>query len=462
VQTAIDSIMRVLIFIVCLALFMDCHAQSYVSREKALEDIDYFNNVIGQVHVNPFLFINKQKYFSEVQFLKKKIKDSIEIKDFLRLLYKMTALLKDGHTTPYLAQAAFRNELQRELFFPYALVIEDNKLYVPRSTSAVSGIPTGAVIYSINDKNVKELLSDMSKYSPGTEAHAKEIQNKFFSYYLFLAHVSAPFRIQYEDSSGKKHQTTIEKGARFIDALSVTMPHLKSSYSFRIIDNKLGYFDFMNMSVDLNELDKYFDSCMTVLKNNNIRNLAVDLRKNSGGNSVTGDLLLSYFTEKKYLLSGGKDWKISDLYKEQLRKNGDSANLYLSKQAGSIWHTNTCVPHPPLFNVTNSYDGKVVFLINPFTFSSANMLADGAKEFKLATLVGEESGENCSDFGEAFTFLLPNSRIRMQASSSFEYGANCDASKFAPVIPDKKIVSSLSDKINERDRPVEFLLKNID
>ena len=200
---------------------------------------------------------------------------------------------------------------------------------------------------------------------------------------------------------------------------------------------------------------------MTILKNNHIQHFAIDLRNNAGGNSVNGDLLLSYFTKGKYLLSGGKDWKISNLYKEQLRKNGDTMSAYFTKETGTIWHTNTCVLQPPVFNNNNVYTGKVFFLINPFTFSSANMLADGAKEYKIATLVGEETGENSSDFGEAFTFLLPNSRVRMQASSSFEYGANCNKNKLVPVQPNKQVKSSLRDKINGSDKPIEFLLKNL-
>ena len=154
---------------------------TYISKVKALEDIDYFNNTIQEVHVNPFLFIKKQKYFSEVQFFKNNIKDSIEHRNFIRLLYKMTALLKDGHTTPYLVQAVFRNELQQEIFFPYALIIENNSLYIPKGTSVLSGIPRGAAIMSINNKSVKTLLADIAKYSPGTKAHAKEMQNRFLS-----------------------------------------------------------------------------------------------------------------------------------------------------------------------------------------------------------------------------------------------------------------------------------------
>ena len=454
--------MKYLILLAFIGLFTTSYCQSYIAKSKALEDIDYANNTIQETHVNPFLFISKQKYFVAVQSLKKSIKDSIEIKDFVRLLYKMTALLKDGHTAPHLAQPAFRSELQQEIFFPFSLVIENTSLYVPKTTAEVSGIPKGASITSINNKNVKELLIDMSKYTGGTKEHGKEMQNKLFSYFLFLSHVSAPFTIIYKDSTGKQHQKLVEKGVKFIDALSVTMPHLKSPYSFRVIDNKLGYFDFRNMSVDMNELDKYLDSCVGLLKDNQIRYLAVDLRKNAGGNSANGDLLLSYLTKDKYLLSGGKDWKISDLYKEQLRKNGDTTNEYLSRKTGTIWHTNTCITHAPLFVNKDIYNGKVFFLTNPFTFSSANMLADGAKQFKLATLVGEETGENCSDFGEAFNFLLPNSRIRMQASSSFEYGADCDKNKFVPVTPNRLVKSTVWDKINEKDIPVEFILNQID
>ena len=94
----LHPIIKYLLLLTCIWVFTTSYCQSYIAKSKALEDIDYANKTIKETHVNPFLFISKQKYLFEVQSFKESIKDSIEIKDFVRLLYKMTALLKDGHT----------------------------------------------------------------------------------------------------------------------------------------------------------------------------------------------------------------------------------------------------------------------------------------------------------------------------------------------------------------------------
>jgi len=413
-----------------------------------------------EVHVNPFLFVPRETYFSAAQELKAGIKDSIEIKSFLLHLYQLTALLKDGHCTPSIGQPVFKDDLSREIFFPYHLVLDGNNLYVPKTMSQLSGIPTGAIILSINGKTTQSLLMKIQNTMGGNAEHCIDMQEKLLGYFFYLSNVQAPFVIQYEDAEGQVSEKQIEKGAKFIDALSATMPHLKTKYRFQIVDNKLGYLDFMNMS-DLSTFDKYLDSCVTLLKTKNITNLAIDLRRNGGGNSVLGDLLISYFNSKNYTLMGGRNWKISAQYKQLILSNGDSTNQYLKKKDGSVWKLGSCKPNPPRFKNDNLFSGKVYLLIGPFTFSSANMLADGAKEFRLAEIIGEPTGENTNDFGEVYTFALPNSKIKIQTTTSFDFGASCNKNLYSPVMPDKPVPRSRTDRIEENDKALAYILETI-
>ncbi|WP_394801084.1 S41 family peptidase [Chryseobacterium gleum] len=100
-------------------------------------------------------------------------------------------------------------------------------------------------------------------------------------------------------------------------------------------------------------------------------------------------------------------------------------------------------------------------LTGPFTFSSANLVADGMKQYKLAELVGEPTGEYTNDFGEAFMFTLPKSKIQMRSTSSMSFGADCNTSSYTPVVPDILIVPTLQDKINGIDKPLEYILKTV-
>jgi hypothetical protein len=46
------------------------------------------------------------------------------------------------------------------------------------------------------------------------------------------------------------------------------------------------------------------------------------------------------------------------------------------------------------------------------------MLADAVKQYKLATLIGEPTGESTNDFGEVYTMELPNSKVKVQVTTA--------------------------------------------
>jgi hypothetical protein len=450
--------MRSFLLPVFLLFCTNGFSQSFIARQQAIGDIDFFTKTLEEVHFNPWLFIKKEAYTVAVEKLKNQMGDSISMNDFIIALYHITSLLKDSHTSPGIIQPLLKDEFVKEQFFPCKMIIDSNMIYVPKSSAVVSGLPVGAVIESINGLELSPLMRQINNYYGGGNGFAREMSTKLLSYFFFLHNIKAPFKIVYADSSGAKKSQTMEKGLTLVNALLVTMPNIKKAYSFSILDNKIGYFNFMAMSGTVNELDHYVDSCITLMKNKNIPVLAVDLRQNSGGNSVLGDLLISYFNTGKYTLMGGRKWKISQQYKNYLTENGSQGNEYLKKENGSVWEFGNCNGQKPRFKTNNLYKGKVYFLTSPFTFSSANMIADGIKQYKMAEIIGEPTGENTNDFGEVYVFTLPNSNIKMQTTTSFDFGADCNKNIYKPVMPDVLIRPTLAEKINEVDKAMVYLL----
>jgi C-terminal processing protease CtpA/Prc len=75
-------------------------------------------------------------------------------------------------------------------------------------------------------------------------------------------------------------------------------------------------------------------------------------------------------------------------------------------------------------------------LIGRQTFSSAVDLADAIKTYKLATLVGEETGGRPNGFGEAYVFRLPKSQLAVSVSSARFIRASGDTADHRGVVPD--------------------------
>ena len=86
------------------------------------------------------------------------------------------------------------------------------------------------------------------------------------------------------------------------------------------------------------------------------------------------------------------------------------------------------------------------------------MVADAAKQFQLAEVIGEPTGENSTDFGEVYRFALPNSGVVVNLTTSMDTGAACEPENFSPVMPDVPVVMSLQDKIEGKEKALEYVL----
>src|SRR5690606_39703411 len=104
-----------------------------------------------------------------------------------------------------------------------------------------------------------------------------------------------------------------------------------SDLRFKIIDDRVGYIDFCNMSGSWQEFSTFLDSAFVSFQAKNIKHVAIDLRHNSGGDSMLGDVLFSYLTDQKYRLMGTKKWKISSQYKAYLKENGNRSEEHTSE-----------------------------------------------------------------------------------------------------------------------------------
>jgi C-terminal processing protease CtpA/Prc len=227
-------------------------------------------------------------------------------------------------------------------------------------------------------------------------------------------------------------------------------------YTFQRTEENTGYLNFRSMR-DLPVFEKFLDSVFTDIKNKPVDGLIIDLRQNGGGSSVLGERLISYISDKPYRMSGGSRWKVSDEYKAYIREQektnqvyaSGSFQQYLNRTPGEIISSGEVRTHTPGRNKLR-YHGKVAVLTGPNTFSSANMLSNAIKDYQLATIIGEATGEPCNDYGELYWNKLPHTGLIFYTCSKHFIRANGDMHDPNPVLPDievKQSPGSLEDEV---------------
>jgi len=319
--------------------------------------------------------------------------------------------------------------------------------------SANPVLKSGDRIIKINGHKVDSLVKVLSAYYGGLPhwRHHRVVDNLVYDLYRF--HIRAPFHIEYISSNQKKQNTnTGATAAEISKAIDAKTKSKEVPFTFERLKDNIGYLNFWNMDYSYGrQFDSFLLKTFTDIQQKPVQALIIDLRKNGGGDSKLGYNLLQLITDKPFRMSGGIIWKVSQEFKDYVntmdsaRKSG--YDFYFAKQNGDFI-SGADDPEKPKDNPLR-YKGNVCFLIGNNTFSSANMLAATVMDYKLATLIGEKSGEAPNDYGDVLRLKLPYTGMIFATSSKQFLRPNGDKNDMNPVLPDIYVKQNAATKEDE-------------
>ncbi len=436
-----------------------------LSKDVIKEDIQFWLTTMEESHVNMYHSISRNDMQQLADSLLTSYNDSITHIDAIYIFSRLGAALNEGHVG--LVNSSITDSVYTQsLRFPFQLQkVTEDAWVVSYDISSAQKLGMNDKIISINNIPVSELNKKFRLLFGGLENWRKEQIAYYSKKLLYLTGISSPYQIDAVKDDGTRIEFTVEGFHRsqtdsITKMLAVKMNQQSNKpYEFSWLPNRVGYLNYRSMRNDPTlPFDQFLKNVFGSLKDSTGKGLIIDLRENGGGDSQLGELLLAHFNKKPYILAGGMKWKISSHYKSFLKtaRNYNEADnkFYMSQPDGSTYtYVNRELKKPiakdPFF------ESKVAVLIGTGTFSSANMLADGIVSYQLAATFGEPTGESPNDFGEMFNFMLPNSHIIARAASKMFTRANKDEKDMGPVIPQKIIAPTLSDKKQKKDPVLE-------
>ncbi len=449
-----------------VTLFSQTGTEKIFSRQQIKDDISFLVKTVENVHPNPYHAITKEKFTLLTDSFIKSLKENTTLSEAWVCFSKMMAAYNEGHSS-----IGYPTELQQQIqagtiqLFP-VLIKEFNgeNLVVRYDLSMDSVLKTGDLITHINGQSAGQLLATLNSLYGGLPTWRNIQVLRDFAGQLVLHTIQAPYRIRYTRAGVKKEITIQPVSLADLQSRATEIRKQNSitttlaNYTFQRTEENIGYLNFRSMK-DLPVFSRFLDSVFTVIKENPVTGLIIDLRQNGGGNSALGDKLISYISDKPYRMAGGSKWKISDEYKtfikEQAKKNdvyaSGSFQQYLTKTTGDISSEIESRTHGGGKNKLR-YSGKIGVLTGPNTFSSANMLSNAIKDYQLATIIGEATGEAPNDYGELYWNKLPNTGLSFYTCSKQFIRANGDADDPNPVLPDiivKQNPNNLNDEVLE-------------
>ena len=415
----------------------------YISKEKAISDIEFLTKTIEEVHYDAYFKTSREDYTKQKNLIFESWKeDSISIKKFTIAGLKLSALLSNGHTSLSTQNPSLFPDLIAHKYIPFKIKSNDkHEFFISQSIN--KKLQVGDQIISVNGISIDELFKECMSYVGGISSFKTSYVEKVFPLYLFFNEkIKAPYTIQLVNNEPilLEKSLSVQELQNFLKEETTL-----ENYTFEIIDTNIAYLSY-NSCEDYDAFELFLSETFRNIKEKNITRLIVDIRNNGGGNSSLNDLLLNYLTNKSYRQSSGRYWKVSRQVKEQIKNDSlwfgflDSTflNQYLKAKDGSIIEElNFNLTKPK--KVSNYFNGTSCFLIGPNTFSSANFLADAVKTYGISTLIGTSTGEYTNDYGELVEFQLPLSGSYFFVSSTYDIGASGDKSIRQAVLPDIEI-----------------------
>ncbi|NVB37532.1 hypothetical protein G6O69_06785 [Pseudenhygromyxa sp. WMMC2535] len=227
-------------------------------------------------------------------------------------------------------------------------------------------------------------------------------------------------------------------------------------------ENDLGVF-YLDECVYGSDFQAALDAFMAEVDAQDIAKIAIDLRRNPGGDVTVAYALLAYLGQPYASFSVSARRSDALLEQAAVYTNADFLALLesfgvaldgptievpgdaLSFALGSVVPT----PAPELI-----FSGAVYVLTSPTTYSSAQLFVGQLSDNDLATVVGEPTGANRDTTGDQLWFEVPESDLRFTLGGSWMTRPD-PARGDGPTLPDVSVPTTAEDLLEGNDPQLE-------
>jgi Periplasmic protease len=447
------------------------------SPEELKNDLKMLMETLEAVHPN--LYANKSKSVIDSLhwILEQELTTPMTRIEFYFKIAPLVARLGDAHTNvgvPWEEYEYYRSKPE-SILFPFNITYDTLLgVTITRNYSNDSVLAVGDRIVSINGCSMDSLfLFFLSGFSGERIVFRQMYVAGYLRMLLWLNNILPPYDLLVQQRGSQK-QIEIRVGGvtrkefRKIDSLRTIQSTVHPKYwdySYERLRDSIGYIDFRLMA-NLEKFRKFLSTTFTDIQTKPIKGLIIDLRSNRGGDPRLGLELLPFITDSSYRMAQRVERRMSVQYKAYVRKMAprwlrwfpwtwvnSEMRTYLGAQDGEII-IDTPAVEPPDANSLR-YRGKTCFLIGCGTFSGAMILANIVADFKLATLIGEETGGIPTAYGTIYPFDLPNTKLHMSVSIAFFVRANGNTKDRRGIIPDIEVRQTEVDNPLGKDMVLE-------
>jgi hypothetical protein len=406
------------------------------------EDLDYVVRILRNVHPATYEGFSEQQV-AAIDAAYQRIQEPMPAARFYFLANTVICSTQDAHTH----LRPMKGLLDRRIDVP--IISLSDGFYVRADREPFK---QGDRIVALGEKDIETVIDAMRPLIPAENDYwrkrgmAERLQRREYLDYLGVIESNAV------DASVERTGTRVTLTAPLkLPAQCMPKPAARPWVGHTVdADLSLGLFHLDTCTIN-DHYRKAVRSFFESVRDHQIRNIAVDLRRNGGGNSQVVDEFFRYLNVERYRHFSG-DVRYS---KELAEKTGSSRKSgYRRGKPGTKRNRK-------VQDKTLRFDGNLFVLTSPATFSSGNWFAVIIKDNGLGTIIGEPTGNAPSSYGDIPTFQMPNTGFAFTVSHKRFIRPNPDNDPQDALYPDVPVYTTIDDIINGTDPQLERLKEMI-
>ena len=430
----------ILVCISCNVIKKDAYnPTTKYSAVELKEDFSILRKVLKSNHPSLYWYSTKDSVDNFFSATYACLQDSLMEQQFRKRVAWVLNKIRCGHTAvrPSKNYSKYYNTQRIKVFPVFLKVWDDSAVVVHNLSIGDTALRRGTIVISINGIPIKKIIDSICQLI-STDGYSNTFKYQLISFnfpafYNNTYGVDSNYAIQYIDTGGnreKKILKNIESTKTLLNKNPLFLPVAVTKKQQR----QLKTFGHRNLEVDssLNtalisvntfskgKLTRFFRSSFKKIKKQNINNLILDLRLNSGGSVLASTRLSQYLVDKPFNVADTvatfnrsfpykkfiKPWLI---YWLSMRISGKRNN-----EDGKI-HFRYFEKHYFKPKKKNFFAGNIYLITGGYTFSAATLVASNLKGQPNVTIVGEETGGG--SYGNSAMLLtkivLPNTGLRI-------------------------------------------------
>jgi len=457
--------MKNIVLFISITLLIICEAvlgtnnkkSSMLTPEAMKRDFDFILKNIDEIHPNMYAYISKEEFNTlKIETYEKLNKPLIDLEYYIALA-PLVAEIRNGHTRirPNIKALSF---LQSEMTKAYPIEIDchHGSVFI-KGYYGLLDFPIGEIL-EINNRNAMAYLKQICRY--------KAVEHK--NYDLTLVEKGNLAVLMWLDN-GQMKPVNLKVKSEQEQIHNLTIDAVETSEIKKVITSrestkaKSEHFEFtldkendvaiMTIkgfsSRHLEKFKIFLEKHFSYIQEKSIKNLIIDIRDNGGGSTNLSEELISCLTDKPFKLFSKILIKLSKQIEGKLRtkvKKEDEGKVVEFESSEKIPNKSYQV-----------FRGKTYLLINRNTFSTALDLAVVLQYYSLAILIGEETKDTPSGYGEIVILEAPNTKMQLQVSAKY-FEALGDKKDGRGVVPNYEVFQKPEDTAKGVDTVLQFTL----